>query len=80
MKKALLYQVIVFITHGKTLKNCITIINSKYLLQNGMMNLKYQIHHILYQIFNIILTIFKKKHQENIDNLPIRIYVNKIEN
>ena len=33
--------------------------------------------HILYQIFKIILN---KKHNEKIDNLSIRIYVNKIEN
>ena len=34
----------------------------------------------LYQIFNIILSIFKKKHGESIDKPPIQIYVNKIEN
>ena len=32
-----------------------------------------------YQVFKIILSIFLKKHNENIDNLSIRIYVNKIE-
>ena len=36
--------------------------------------------HILYQIFKTILSIFKKKHNENVDNPSIRIYVNKIEN
>ena len=36
--------------------------------------------HILYQIFKIILSIFKKKHGENTDNLSVRMYVNKIEN
>ena len=36
--------------------------------------------HILYQIFKTILSIFKKKHKENINNPLIRIYVNKIEN
>ena len=36
--------------------------------------------HILYQIFKIILSIFKKKHEEKIDNPSIRICVNKIEN
>ena len=36
--------------------------------------------HILYQIFKIILNIFKKKHEEKIDNPSIRICVNKIEN
>ena len=33
------------ITHGKTLKNHITIRNLKYLLQHGMMNLNYQMDH-----------------------------------
>ena len=32
-----------------------------------------------YQVFKIILSIFLKKHNENIDNPSIRIYVNKIE-
>ena len=35
---------------------------------------------ILYQIFKIILSIFKKKHGEDIDKPSIQIYVNKIEN
>ena len=36
--------------------------------------------HILYQIFKIILSIFKKKHGEDIDKSSVQIYVNKIEN
>ena len=36
--------------------------------------------HILYGIFKIILSIFKKKHGENIDKTSVQIYVNKIEN
>ena len=35
--------------------------------------------HILCLIFKVILSIFLKKHEENIDNLSIRIYINKIE-
>ena len=35
---------------------------------------------ILYQIFKIILSIFKKKHEEDIDKPSVQIYVNKIEN
>ena len=35
---------------------------------------------MLYQIFKIILNIFKKKHGESVDKPPIQIYVNKIEN
>ena len=45
-----------------------------------MINLNYLMDHFLYQIFNTILSIFKKKHGENIDNPSIRIHVNKIEN
>ena len=45
-----------------------------------MINLNYQIYHILHQIFKIILSIFEKEHNENIDNPSRRIYVNKIEN
>ena len=36
--------------------------------------------HIQYQVFKIILSIFLKKHDENVDNPSIRIHVNKIEN
>ena len=43
------------------------------------MNLNYLIDHILCQIFETILSIFKKKN-ENIDNPSIRIYINKAEN
>ena len=35
---------------------------------------------ILYQIFKIILSIFEKKHGENIDEPSLQIYVNKIQN
>ena len=35
---------------------------------------------ILYQIFKIILSIFKRKHGESVDKPPIQIHVNKIEN
>ena len=54
--------------------------NLKYLLHRGMKNLSYLMNHIQYQIFKIILNIFKKKHSEIVDNPPIRIYVNRIEN
>ena len=37
-----------------------TIINIKHELQSGMKSLTYQVGHILYQIFKIILSIFKK--------------------
>ena len=55
-------------------------ISLKYQLQHGIINLNCLMNHILYQIFKIILNIFKKKHGQNIDNPSVRIYVNKIEN
>ena len=43
-----------------------------------MMNLNYQMNHILYQIFKIILSIVK--YNEDIANPSRKIYINKIEN
>ena len=40
--------------------NIARIINLKYLLQHGVMNLNYQMDHIQYQIFKINLSIFLK--------------------
>ena len=42
----------------KNIKNRITIISSKYLLQDRMMNLNCQMDQILYPIIKIILSIF----------------------
>ena len=44
-----------------------------------MMNLNCLTDRILYQIFKIILSIFKKKTRKKTDNPSIRIYVNKPE-
>ena len=44
------------------------------------MNLNYQMDHIQYQIFKIILSIFPRKIVKSVDNPSIRIYVNKIGN
>ena len=55
------------------------IINLKYQLQHGMKNFNYLMDHILYQIFEVILNIFKK-HGEKTDNPSIITYINKIEN
>ena len=50
-----------------------------YQLQHGMISLNYLMDRVLYQICKIILSI-KKKKKIVTDNLPIRIYVNKIGN
>ena len=61
-------------------KDHVTIINLKHLLQHGMMNLNHQIDHVLYQVFKIIFENILQITWNNIDDLSIRIYVNKIEN
>ena len=50
-----------------------------YQLQHGMISLNYLMDRVLYQICKIILSILSKKKIVT-DNLPIRIYVNKIGN
>ena len=77
--KVLLYQILVFIIHGKTWKAHTKMTNLKYQLQRGMINLNCLMDHILYQIFKTILIIFKKNN-ENTNNSSIRIYLNKFEN
>ena len=54
--------------------------NLKYLCQHGMINLNCLMDRILYHIFKIIVSIFLKKHGEDIDKPSVQIYVNKIEN
>ena len=48
----------IYYIHGKIQKAHTITINSKHLLQHGMINLNYQMDHILYQTFRIILSIF----------------------
>ena len=61
-------------------KNHTIIINLKYMLQHGMMNFelpdRWYLKSDIQDYFEYILKI----HGENIDNLSIRIYVNKIKN
>ena len=44
----------------KNIKSSTKIITFKYQLQHGMINLNYQMDHMLYEIFKIILSIFLK--------------------
>ena len=76
----LLYQILAYTIHEKIEKSHIRTINLKYQLQHEMKNLNYLMDHILYQIFKIILSIFKKKRGEETDNSSIEIYGNKIKN
>ena len=45
-----------------------------------MKSLNYLVDQILYKVFKIILSIFKKKHGEKTDSPSIRIYISKVEN
>ena len=71
------FQTFACITHRNNLKNHTERINLKYQVQLGMKNLNYLMDHVLYLIFNIILSILVKI--PNSDS-PLRIYVNKIKN
>ena len=53
----LLYQTLAFTKHGKILKSHTKIIKLKYQFQYGMKILNFLMDQILYQIFNITLTI-----------------------
>ena len=50
--------------------------NLKYQLQ-GMKNLNYLVHHILYQIFKIILNIYLKNMGGKAANHSVKIYIDK---
>ena len=83
VKKLLPYQILVFITHGETLKLHTITINLKYLHTHAMMNLNCLMYGILCQIFKIILNILKKKkkkHGQNTNKSAVQTYVNEIEN
>ena len=62
-------------------KGHIKTIHLKYQLQHGMKNLNYLLIHILYQIFKIMLNIYKKNIEKRLIILQSEyIYINKIEN
>ena len=56
----LLYQILVFVIHGKIQKRHTKIINQKYQIHHGMKKLNYIKDHIMYWIFQIILNISEK--------------------
>ena len=74
----LLYQILASTIHGKTSTTYMKIINLKYQLQLGIMNLNYLMD--LVQIFKLILSISSKKNKAVTNNLSIRICVKKTEN
>ena len=78
MMNTLFQQNLVFTTHGKKKSKILTKTkNLKHQLRHGMTSLNYLMACILYKIISVISS---KKHERVIDDLPIRIYVNKTEN
>ena len=75
-----LYQTLEFIIHENLWKSHTKIINLKYQLTHGMKNFIYFWWIIFYIIYSRLFWIYLKKHREKVDDLSIRIYVNKIQN
>ena len=77
----LLYKVLADTIYVKTYRSYTKTINLKYLCKSGFKHFSYLEHHTQHQIFKTILIIKNHPKYEAIDdNLPVRIYVNKIEN
>ena len=75
----LLYQILAFTIHEKNIKSSYNNNKFKVSVPTWSDELNYQIDHIQYQIFKIISSVFLRN-SENVDNPPIKIYVNKIQN
>ena len=78
MKTELLYQILVFITHGKTK----TSYNNKFKISAPTWNDKFELPDGSYSVSDIqdYFEYILKKHGEDIDKPSVQIYVNKIEN
>ena len=80
--KKLIYvalSILAFTIYGKIQKSHIRTLKLKFRLEHGVKNLNYLMNHNVYQIFKIILNLYKK-HRGKTVNPSIRIYINKIEN
>ena len=62
----LLYQILAYTIHGKILKSCAKLVNLKCQFQHGIMSLNDLRDHILYQIFNIVLSISSKNMKQRL--------------
>ena len=85
MKKVLPYQILVFITRGKITINTITIRsynNNKFKISAPTWNDEFELPDGSYSVSDIqdYFEFILKKHGEDIDEPPVQIYVNKIEN
>ena len=70
------YQILLFITHGKTENN------NKFKIESPTWNDKFELPHGSYSVSDIQVCFeyILKKHGEKIDNSSVKIQVNKIEN
>ena len=75
----MIYQVLAFTVHGKTLKGHIRIINLKYQLQHEMKNLNC-LKDLFYIRYSRLFWIYVKKSWGKTVNPSVGIYINKIEN
>ena len=80
MKKVWLYQILVFTIRGKTWKNSYN--NNKFKISVPVLNDVLQLPDGWYSISDIqdYFENISKEYNEMLDNLSIRIYINKIEN
>ena len=76
----MLYQILVYGTHGKTLKKSYN--KKKIKISAPTRNDIFELSDEIYSISDIqdYFVYILKKHEENIDNPLVRIYINKIEN
>ena len=79
MKRLLPYQILAFITHGKTINSYI---NNKFKITAPTWNNEFELPDGSYSVSNIqdYFEYILKKHGENTDKPSVQIYVNKIEN
>ena len=79
MKRLLPYQILAFITRGKTKSSCN---NNKLKISTPTWNDKFELLDGSYSVSDIqdYSEYTLKKHGENTDNPSVHIYVNKIEN
>ena len=79
-KKVLLYQILVFNIHGKNIKSLYN--NNNFKISVPTWNDKFELPDGSYSISDIqdYFEYILKKHNENVDNPSVSIYVNKIEN
>ena len=79
MKRSLHYQILAFITHGKTKSSCN---NNKFKISAPTWNGKFKLPDGSYSVSDIqdYFQYILKKHGENTDKPSVQICVNKIEN